>query len=58
MAQDALFWIASMTKPFTAVALMMLVDEGKVSLDDPVSTYVPRMTACGWSRRRTRRRWC
>lgn len=43
MAQDALFWIASMTKPFTAVALMMLVDEGKVSLDDPVSTYVPRM---------------
>lgn len=33
---DSLFWIASMTKPITATALMMLVDEGKVSLDDPV----------------------
>ena len=43
MAKDALFWIASMTKPFTGVAFMMLVDEGKVSLDDPVSKYVPPM---------------
>jgi len=43
MAKDALFWIASMTKPFTAVAFMMLVDEGKVSLDDPVSKFIPQM---------------
>ncbi|NLF98934.1 MAG: beta-lactamase family protein, partial [Lentisphaerae bacterium] len=43
LTPDALFWIASMTKPFTAVALMMLADEGKVKLDDPVSAYVPRM---------------
>ncbi|MEI9997732.1 MAG: serine hydrolase domain-containing protein [Verrucomicrobiota bacterium] len=41
MNPDALFWIASMTKPMTATALMMLVDEGKVSLDDPVEKYLP-----------------
>ena len=38
---DALFWIASMNKPITATALMMLVDEGKVRLDDPVEKYLP-----------------
>ena len=38
---DALFWIASMNKPITATALMMLVDEGKVKLDDPVENYLP-----------------
>jgi len=41
MPTDALFWIASMSKPMTAAALMMLVDEGKVSLDDPVEKYLP-----------------
>ena len=41
MAADALFWIASMNKPMTASALMMLVDEGKVRLDDPVEKYLP-----------------
>jgi CubicO group peptidase (beta-lactamase class C family) len=41
MAMNTLFWIASMTKPITATALMMLVDEGKVSVDDPVETYLP-----------------
>jgi CubicO group peptidase (beta-lactamase class C family) len=41
MTTDALFWIASQSKPITAVALMMLVDEGKVSLDDPVEKYLP-----------------
>ena len=38
---DAVFWIASMSKSVTATALMMLVDEGKVSLDDPVEKYLP-----------------
>ena len=38
---DALFWIASMTKSMTGTALMMLVDEGKLSLDDPVEKYLP-----------------
>ena len=41
MKADALFWIASMSKPMTASALMMLVDEGKVRLDDPVEKYLP-----------------
>lgn len=38
---DALFWIASQSKPITAVALMMLVDANKVKLDDPVEKYLP-----------------
>lgn len=41
MRPDALFWIASQSKPITATALMMLVDEGKVKLDDPVEKYLP-----------------
>ena len=41
MPTDALFWIASMSKPMTAAALMMLVDEHKVNLDDPVEKYLP-----------------
>ena len=36
MRTDSLFWIASMTKSMTATALMMLVDEGKVAVSDPV----------------------
>src|SRR5262245_5741011 len=40
---DALFWIASQSKPITATALMMLVDEGKVSLDDPAQKYLPEL---------------
>jgi CubicO group peptidase (beta-lactamase class C family) len=38
---DALFWIASQSKSITAAAFMMLVDEGKVKLDDPVTKYLP-----------------
>jgi CubicO group peptidase (beta-lactamase class C family) len=41
MKADALFWIASMSKPVAATALMMLVDDGKVRLDDPVEKYLP-----------------
>jgi CubicO group peptidase (beta-lactamase class C family) len=40
MAPDDLFGIMSMTKPITATALMILVDEGKVSIDDPVEKYI------------------
>ena len=41
MATDAVFWIASQSKPMTAVAVMMLVDEKKIALDDPVEKYLP-----------------
>ncbi len=41
MQPNAMFWIASQSKPITAAALMMLVDEGKVSVDDPVEKYLP-----------------
>jgi CubicO group peptidase (beta-lactamase class C family) len=41
MSPDALFWIASMSKPITSAALMVLVDEGKVKVDDPVEKYLP-----------------
>ena len=42
MKPDAIFRIASMTKPITTVAAMMLIEAGKLSLDDPVSKYLPR----------------
>ena len=42
MAKDTIFNIASMTKPVTSVAIMMLVDEGKLKLDDEVSTFLPK----------------
>ena len=41
MRTDDLFWIASMTKPITCTALMMLVDAGKVDVDAPVAKYLP-----------------
>jgi CubicO group peptidase (beta-lactamase class C family) len=41
MKPDALFWIASQSKPMTATAVMMLVDEGKIALDTPVEKYLP-----------------
>jgi len=41
MTADTLFWIASMTKPVTGAAMAMLIDEGKVAIDDPVERYVP-----------------
>ena len=41
MAQDTIFRIYSMTKPVTSVALMMLVEEGRIALEDPVHRYIP-----------------
>jgi CubicO group peptidase (beta-lactamase class C family) len=40
---DAIFWIASMTKPITATAVLMLQDEGKLSVEDPVGKYIPEL---------------
>ena len=41
MKTDDLFWIASMTKPMTAVCVMMLADEGKLGVDDPIEKFIP-----------------
>jgi CubicO group peptidase (beta-lactamase class C family) len=41
MPKDALFRIASMTKPITAIGIMMLVDEGRLSVEDPVEKHLP-----------------
>jgi CubicO group peptidase (beta-lactamase class C family) len=41
MRDDSIFWIASMTKPITGTAVMMLQDEGKLSVDDPVEKHLP-----------------
>jgi methyl acetate hydrolase len=41
MEKDSIFRIASMTKPFTSVAVMMLVEQGRLSLDDAVSKFLP-----------------
>jgi CubicO group peptidase (beta-lactamase class C family) len=40
MKADTIFWIASMTKPVTAASVLMLQDEGKLSVDDPVEKYL------------------
>ncbi|SDU29228.1 CubicO group peptidase, beta-lactamase class C family [Verrucomicrobium sp. GAS474] len=41
ISRNSLFWIASVSKPITATALMILVDEGKIGLDDPVESHLP-----------------
>jgi len=45
MTSEALFWIASMTKPVTGAAILILQDEGKLSVDDPVAKYIPDFAA-------------
>ena len=55
---DSLFRIYSMTKPLTSVLFMMLVEEGKVALDDPVHAFIPAwkdlgVYAGGWDVMRT-----
>jgi CubicO group peptidase (beta-lactamase class C family) len=44
VTQDSVFLLASITKPVTACALMLLVERGRVSLNDPVSRYLPEFT--------------
>jgi CubicO group peptidase (beta-lactamase class C family) len=41
MTKDAIFRLYSMTKPYTSVAIMMLMEEGKLRVTDPVSKYIP-----------------
>ena len=45
MTPDTLFWIASMTKPVTGTAILMLQDEGKLNVADPVAKYLPEFAA-------------
>ena len=44
MARDTLFRIASMTKPITSVAALMLLEDGKLSLDDPITRWAPEFS--------------
>src|SRR4051812_37090213 len=43
MARDSIFRIASITKPITAAAVLMLVEEGRIALDDPIGTWLPEL---------------
>lgn len=43
MTSDAIFRLASMSKPITAVAIMMLAEEGKLALTDPVAKFIPEL---------------
>jgi CubicO group peptidase (beta-lactamase class C family) len=47
VAEDAIFRIASMTKPITSVAFMQLVEQGKVALTDAVAKYIPEFAKLG-----------
>jgi CubicO group peptidase (beta-lactamase class C family) len=47
LKEDTLFRIYSMTKPITSVAFMMLVEEGKVALEDPVHRFIPEWKNLG-----------
>ncbi len=41
MTPETMFWIASMTKPVTSVAILMLQDDGRLSVNDPVAKFIP-----------------
>src|SRR5260370_4516578 len=43
MKTNSIFWIASMSKPVTSVAAMILVGDGKLDLDAPVTRYLPEL---------------
>ncbi|MBB3210669.1 CubicO group peptidase (beta-lactamase class C family) [Rhodopirellula rubra] len=43
ISDENVFWIASMTKMFAGASILMLVDEGKLSLDDPATKYIPQL---------------
>jgi CubicO group peptidase (beta-lactamase class C family) len=43
MARDSIFRLASITKPITAAAVMMLAEDGRIALDDPVGQWLPEL---------------
>ena len=44
MARDSIFRVASITKPVTAAAVMMLVEDGQIALNEPVGHWLPELT--------------
>ena len=44
MTNDTIFELASMTKPIASAALMLLFEEGRFRLDDPISNWLPEYT--------------
>jgi CubicO group peptidase (beta-lactamase class C family) len=53
MQPDSRFYLASMTKPLTTVAAMMLVEEGRLLLDEPVAKHIPELAGLGVGREAT-----
>jgi CubicO group peptidase (beta-lactamase class C family) len=47
MSRDSIFRLASITKPITAAAVMVLVEDGRIALDDPVGTWLPEIAEPG-----------
>jgi CubicO group peptidase (beta-lactamase class C family) len=45
MARDSIFRVASITKPITAAAVMMLVEDGRIAMEDPVRQWLPELTS-------------
>ena len=45
MARDSIFRVASITKPITAAAVMMLVDDGRIALKDPIGRWLPELAS-------------
>jgi CubicO group peptidase (beta-lactamase class C family) len=45
MQSDSLFWIASMSKPITGAAVLLLQDEGKLQINDPVAKFIPEFAS-------------
>jgi CubicO group peptidase (beta-lactamase class C family) len=43
MRVDSILWIASMSKPITAITVLMLMEDGELSLDDPIAKYLPEL---------------
>ena len=45
MARDSIFRVASITKPIIAAAVMMLVEDGRIALEDPVGQWLPELAS-------------
>ena len=57
MPKDGIFRLASMSKPITGVAVLMMLEEGKLRLTDPVSRFIPEFKNLTANDSSARRRW-